>query len=148
MDDQAQSKRLSRKQEAFVAAYLGEARFNGTRAAIIAGYSVRSAHAIAHENLKKPEIASRVRTELDARAMPAEGVLAELTAIAAADWRDFVQVLATDDDGNPTKVRSDIGSKVKALELLGKHHQLFVDNLNISGGIELHEFEGISKDVP
>ena len=55
------SKPLTKKQEAFVNAYVGEACGNGTRAAIVAGYSENTAHAIAWENLRKPEIAEEIK---------------------------------------------------------------------------------------
>jgi hypothetical protein len=53
-----QAKKLTAKQTAFLAAYLGEARFNATQAARLAGYrgSDQTLGAIGHENLKKPEI--------------------------------------------------------------------------------------------
>jgi hypothetical protein len=81
-------------------------------------------------------------------ALGAKEVLAELTDVATAEWRDFVEVLLRDDDGKPIKTRMDLSAKIKSLELLGKHHQLFSDNLNINGGIEIHEFVGIPKDAP
>lgn len=144
---------LTTKQEAFVLAYIGgddhgRHKFNATWAAKRAGYSEKTAYSIGSELLKKPDVIARVRALLEAWAMPAEGVLAELTEIASAGWKDFVEILTWDDDGKPLKVKMDLGSKVKSLELLGKHHQLFSDNLNISGGIELHEFVGVPKDAP
>lgn len=50
---------LTIKQELFVAAYCTNG-YNGTRAAITAGYSENSACAIASENLSKPEIAEAI----------------------------------------------------------------------------------------
>lgn len=49
--------RLTRKQRRFVDEYLSNG-YNGTRAAIAAGYSPQTARGIASENLKKPYIAS------------------------------------------------------------------------------------------
>lgn len=49
--------RLTGKQASFVDKYLGEARFNASLAAKLAGYKASSAHsfeAIGHENLSKP----------------------------------------------------------------------------------------------
>lgn len=144
---------LNTRQEAFVLAYIGgddrgRHKFNATWAAKHAGYSEKTAYSIGPELLKKPEIAARVKELLAAWAMPAEAVLSELTDVASAEWREFVEILSWDDNGNPLRVKMDLGSKVKSLELLGKHHQLFSDNLNISGGIELHEFVGVPKDAP
>lgn len=143
-----QSKPLTPKQAAFVAAYIGEAKFNGTKAAKMAGYSARTAYSEACRLLKNAEISARVRNELAVRAMPAEAVLAELTDVATAEWGTLTEVLVYAEDGTPLRTRMDLSSKVKALELLGKHHQLFSENLNLSGGIEVHEFGGIPAETP
>jgi phage terminase small subunit len=62
---------------------------NGTRAAIRAGYSPKTARAIASENLRKPEIAAEIarRKESTSKqfAVQAERVIAELARIAFAD---------------------------------------------------------------
>lgn len=50
---------LTAKQERFVAEYLID--LNATQAAIRAGYSVKTAHSVGHENLKKPEIAKAIQ---------------------------------------------------------------------------------------
>ena len=50
---------LTIKQELFVAAYCSNG-YNGTRAAIVAGYSESSAKEIASQNLTKPEIAEAI----------------------------------------------------------------------------------------
>ena len=52
---------LTIKQELFVAAYCSNG-YNGTRAAIVAGYSESSAKEIASQNLTKPEIAEAIDT--------------------------------------------------------------------------------------
>ena len=51
-------KKLTEKQELFCQRYLID--FNGTQAAKDAGYSEDTAHAIAWENLRKPEIQERI----------------------------------------------------------------------------------------
>ena len=50
---------LTIKQELFVAAYCSNG-YNGTKAAIYAGYSEKSASVIASENLGKPEIVEAI----------------------------------------------------------------------------------------
>ncbi len=49
---------MTKKQELFCIEYLKD--FNATQAAIRAGYPERSAGAVGHENLRKPEISARV----------------------------------------------------------------------------------------
>ena len=81
---------MTPKQSAFVDEYVID--FNGTQAAIRAGYSPRSAAAIANENLTKPEIAAAVRerTALMNRTteLTAEYVRAELLATYQEAKRD------------------------------------------------------------
>jgi phage terminase small subunit len=130
--------RLTAQREAFVLFYLGGKKgsdgfrpFHGTKAAIAAGYSPKSAHAQASELLKDPKVSARIREELDAAAVPAKAVLNELADIAMAEWRDFLIITDWDDAGNPARFKMDMRAKVDALELIGKHHQLFTDNLKI-----------------
>ncbi len=70
---------LTPKQAMFVKEYLKD--LNGTQAAIRAGYSKKTANAIATENLAKPFIAGAVKVEMDKRAekvdIDAEWVLRE-----------------------------------------------------------------------
>jgi phage terminase small subunit len=80
---------LTTKQQRFVDAYV--ANPNGARAAIQAGYSAKTARAIASENLRKPEIVAAIRkatkrqqARADARI---EKVRAALAEIAFADIR-------------------------------------------------------------
>jgi len=60
------SEPLNARQTAFVAAYLGVARFNATKAALLAGYSEKTAHAIGSNLLKKVEIQAAVQAWRDA----------------------------------------------------------------------------------
>jgi hypothetical protein len=70
-----------------------------------------------------------------------------LSDIGRAEWRHFLEIYERDDDGTPVRVTIDLDAKVKSLEPLGKHRQLFSDNLNLSGGIEIREYVGIPEDV-
>lgn len=65
---------LTTKQEAFVAAYIGEARGNATEAARLAGYKGSDATlaSVGAENLRKPQIASHIakqREKIEQRAI-------------------------------------------------------------------------------
>ncbi len=51
---------LTKKQFAFVAAYLGSCKGNATKAAIEAGYSPKTAEQTGHENLRKPKIQTAI----------------------------------------------------------------------------------------
>lgn len=145
---------LRAQQELFIERYL--CHFNGTRAAIEAEYSPKSAHVQASRLLSDAKVSARIRERLESAAMEANEVLYHLAAIARGDLDDFV-----DDKGNldiqkarkvgktnlirRVKNRAVITEnsdtfetetegydRLKALELLGKHLGLFKDKLEIS----------------
>lgn len=127
---------LTLKQEAFIAAYLGAAHGNATEAARMAGY--RQPQSQGSRLLKNVEIAARVSQHVAERFATADQVLEKLTEIAMAPSFEFIEVLARDKSGRPVKVRMDLGNQVKALELLGKHHQLFIDKQQIDVNVREH----------
>jgi phage terminase small subunit len=117
--------------------------FNGTQAAIRAGYSKRSAAAIAFEMLRKPEIQVAINKRLAKLAMSADEVLIELARIGRADVKEMFgedgkmlhpkdmpesirrAISGIDVKAGTIKVR--FWSKTEALNLAGKHHKLFGD---------------------
>lgn len=107
--------KLTPKQKRFAAEYAVD--HHATKAAIRAGYSERSAHAAASRLLKNPNVQSVISTEEAKHAkrsqMSADQVLAELAKIASSE-----------------KISS---ARVRALELLGKYHGLFVDRVHHEG---------------
>ena len=84
---------LTDKQQAFVDEYMRD--FNGTQAAIRAGYSRRTAQEQASALLSKPiiaEVVARAKAERAARAgIDADRVLEEIKAIALARLGDFAE---------------------------------------------------------
>ena len=108
----AELPKMTAKQKRFCDEYLIDC--NATQAAIRAGYSPKTAQAIGSENLKKPVVKKYIDEHLtishNDAVMSAEEVLMRLTEIA----RD-------------KKERA--GNTLKALELLGKRHKLFVDRV-------------------
>lgn len=146
---------LTRKQELFVEEYL--TTFNATQAAIAAGYSQKTARAIGAENLTKPDIATVISQRLRETAMGADEVMMRLAEHARGNLGDF---LSTTPDGeiqlnldNPKAstrlikevtqrrtVREDVEETVltvklydaqAALQLIGKHHKLFTEKIEI-----------------
>ncbi|MDN3689664.1 terminase small subunit [Cyclobacterium jeungdonense] len=81
--------KLSSKESLFANYYLGEAGFNATKAAKLAGYSEYTARQIGYENLTKPYIKEYIRSRsseiLDQLHITQERVLAELAKIAFSD---------------------------------------------------------------
>lgn len=94
---------LTTKQQAFVEAYLANG-FNGTRAAEAAGYKGNyfTLAAVAHDNIRKPQIAELIKQRLNEHAMSAAEALARLADHARGDMRDFVNVEYADLKDHPT----------------------------------------------
>ena len=148
---------MTNKQTRFVEEYLID--LNATQAAIRAGYSPNTAQEIGAENLKKPMIKAAVDAAMAERStrtgVNQDRVVRELARIAFVKITDVansdgtIKTDASDDDLaciESIKVkRSDndtgymferevkLSSKMKALELLGKHLGMFSDKLNIEG---------------
>ena len=121
--------KLTPKQELFVDAYVGKAKGNATEAARIAGYkgSKHTLQSVGAENLSKPVISQAVQKRLATakKTCSADEVLAELTTVALAPWKDFCQVEM--DGGQVVGATLLLKDKLKALELLGKFHKLFTE---------------------
>lgn len=85
---------LTPKQERFVAEYLID--LNATQAAIRAGYSAKTAGAVGHENLRKPEISKAVQEAMKAREQRTEitqdRVLQELAKLGFANMQDYMRI--------------------------------------------------------
>ena len=106
--------KLTSKQQLFVEYFVGEASGNASLAAKLAGYKGNAVTlgAVGAENLKKPQIAQLCKQRVEDTAMSANDVLKHITVIA----------LATHESAR---------DRLTALQLLGKFHQLFTDNVNI-----------------
>lgn len=105
---------LNHKQQLFVEAYLGAANANATEAARIAGY--KQPHSQGSRLLENVEIRSRVSERVSEVGMTATEVLTELAAVGRIPYND-----------DPKAVQN----KVRALELLGKHHKLFTEKQEV-----------------
>lgn len=129
----AEERDLTAKEQAFILAYIGPARFNATEAARQAGYAEKNIRYTAFKVKQKPTIAARIAEELKSRSLTADEVLAELRDVATAEWRDFLTIKTDPRTGDVVDVRMDLSNKVKSLELLGKAHGVFTDRVDISG---------------
>ena len=150
---------MTKKQKRFVEEYLID--LNATQAAIRAGYSPDTAGSIGAENLKKPEIKSRIHKAMAERSkrtgINQDRVLQELARIGFAKITDVVdpdtaeiRPDASDDDlaciqsikikpnefGTEREVK--LYDKKSALVDLGKHLGLFKDKLELTGDMELN----------
>ena len=141
------TKSLSPKQEAFVLAYIGEARFNATKAAIAAGYGKGSPSSQGYALMQNPVVSARIREELSNRSLTADGVLSELADVANADWREFLVIKTDPRTGQDVEVKIDLADKIKALELIGKAHGIFTERVDVSGTLTAQvNLVGISED--
>ncbi len=120
------------KQEQFCQEYLVD--FNKTQAAIRAGYSVKTATAIGHENLTKPNIIERVECLLKIRAarvnIDQDQVLKDLIqikdrcmqSVPVQEWNAGLQMYVDKHDAEGNQLYEfDSAAAIKALDLLGKH---------------------------
>ncbi len=141
--------KLTPKQQRFIDEYLID--LNATQAAIRAGYSPRTARAIACENLAKPDIQEAIagakRERSEATKIDAEWVLRELVKLHKRVTQEIKPALhpktrtqMKDEEGNLLFVFNAAAAN-RALELIGKHTDItaFRDRLEVSGGISLVE---------
>lgn len=148
--------KLTDKQQRFVDEYLID--LNATQAAIRAGYSVRTANEQGAQNLAKLSIQDAISRKMAARSrrtgVNAERVVLELAKVAFAKMTDIVDSKgrikedASPDDlaciesikykesdnehGGSVEREVKIASKLKALELLGKHLGMWSDKFNVT----------------
>lgn len=141
--------KLTKKQELFVKEYLID--LNATQAAIRAGYSKKTAQQISTENLSKPVIADAIKKAMDERIekldTSADQVIKDLAmlrdmCLGRVAVTRTIMLKVGDGDMMPVettgKVFEPAGAK-GALELLGKHHKLFTEKMELSGEISLAE---------
>lgn len=145
----AETKKLNAKQQRFVDEYLID--LNATQAAIRAGYSPKTAGAIASENLSKPAISAAIACAMAERSkrtgVTQDRVINELAKVAFLKMTDVVdsegkiRPEATDEDkaciesikykssstdmGFSEEREVKVSPKLKALELLGRHLGMF-----------------------
>ena len=112
---------MSEKQKAFCDFYVET--LNQTEAAILAGYSKKTARTTGSENMTKPYIKEYIDLRL-AELEEASEVLRYLTSVMRGEVKDQF-------DLDPS-----LQDRTKAAELLGKRYRLFVDKQEISGKVE------------
>ena len=150
------ARKLTEKQQLFVDEYLID--LNATQAAIRAGYSVKTANEQGSQNLAKLSIQQAIAEKMAERSrrtgVNQDRVVLELAKMAFVKMTDVVdsngkiKENATDDDlaciesvkykhsdtetGYSVEREVKIGSKLKALELLGKHLGMWNDKIDVN----------------
>lgn len=152
----AKKTKLTEKQQRFVDEYLID--LNATQAAIRAGYSVKTANEQGSQNLAKLSIQQAIAEQMAERSkrtgINQDRVVLELAKIALVKMTDIVDNQgriksdASPDDlaciesvkykesesdtGSSVEREVKIASKLKALELLGKHLGMWNDKLDVN----------------
>jgi len=152
----AKKGKLTAKQQKFVEEYLID--LNATQAAIRAGYSVKTADVIGYQLLQKTSVQEAIAKAMAERSrrtgVNQDRVVLELAKIAFVKMTDVVnsngeiKADASPDDlsciesikykesdnefGGSVEREVKIGSKLKALELLGKHLGMWNDKLDVN----------------
>lgn len=153
---------MTKKQKRFVEEYLID--LNATQAAIRAGYSPATAKDIGCENLAKPNIRACIDQAIAVRSkrtgINQDRVVRELARIAFIKMTDVVDSEgkirdeANEDDlaciesikykssdtdtGSSIEREVKVASKMKALELLGKHLGMWNDKMDVNMDCELN----------
>jgi phage terminase small subunit len=124
---------LTQKQRLFVESFIGAAAGNGRVAARMAGYSGddNALSQRAFELMRNSKISELIGVRVEQAVMRANEVLSELSAIAKADWQDFLEI-RRDKDGDVIDATLKLSDKIKSLELLGKYHKLFSDRVDLN----------------
>lgn len=156
---------MTPKQQRFVEEYLID--LNATQAAIRAGYSESTAHAIGHENLSKPEIATAITAAKAKRSadtgIDAAWLLKRLADEALADVGDLYETdgrikpvhdwpliwrqglvagleVETIGEGVGRLTKVKLSDRIKRIELIGKHIdvQAFKEKIEHSGAVSIN----------
>ncbi|MCX6057753.1 MAG: terminase small subunit [Chloroflexi bacterium] len=137
--------KLSRKQQIFIDEYLK--CFNATAAALLAGYSEKSAHQIGWENLSKSEIKEKIQGRLAEVHMSSEEALKLTSDIARGDIALLVDVNG--------KFDMQFAQQNGLTKLIKKYKQKTTTKLKLGGAdsetqeleIELYDAQAALRDI-
>ena len=136
--------KLTAKQQRFCDEYLVD--LNATQAAIRAGYSKKTARAIANENLMKPYIKNYIDERMAAKEKELiadqDEVLKYLTSVLRGESRSTEIVVEGIGDGcsEARTIQKEPSEKerLKAAELLGKRYGLYTDKVETDVDLDLN----------
>ena len=129
--------KLTRKQRKFAEEYLVDC--NGTKAAIRAGYSPKTANEQAAKLMSNPKIKSYITEKLDEmsseKLADAQEVLEYLTSVMRGEHTE--QTLKLVGEGVQAITEIDVAAKerLKAAELIGKRYGIWKDSVDVKGAI-------------
>ena len=161
-------KKLTEKEKLFIK-YYPKLKFNGTKSAIAAGYSKKTANRIASQLLTKLDIQKAIKKNIDNRLaridLSQESILSELKKVGFSDIKDYINIdskgmTLKDLDYVDTSAISSIKvtkfkkttnidlkmyNKLHSLELLGKHFDMFNETNKFE--IDLSNFKVIFANI-
>lgn len=169
-DEEKTEFKLTGKMKAFADHYIGGAHFNATKAALLAGYSEKTAFQIGYENLKKPEIRGYIKFRLSELTLTENEVLSRLTEHANGtiadiltedgefDYADMIRrgkdhlikKLKVKRTTRKTKDGEEVEDLTHEFEMhdaqaatvhIGKYHKLFTEKIEHGGTVE-HNITG------
>jgi phage terminase small subunit len=127
--------KLKDKRQAFVDAYLGEARFNASEAARLAGYSKPGAEG--HRLLKNADVRARIDDAVAAIAVSRDELLTLLADDARMTTQDIIRasMSANSAPAESSVISSLLGARTAARHVLAKHYGLLTEKVQMSGNI-------------
>ena len=144
---------LNEKQKQFCNEYLID--FNGTQAAIRAGYSRKTAYSMANENLRKPDIQRYLKELIERRnelvQITQDEVIRDIIEVKNRCMQKspvlFMGQQVQDEDGNNLWKFDSQGAN-KALDMLAKHTGLYeIDNKQKNSVLNLAEAAAKIKEA-
>lgn len=130
--------KMTLKQQRFADEYIITG--NATQSAIKAGYSKKTARAIANENLMKPYIKEYIDERLakleSEKIATQEEVLQYLTSVMRGEKTEPLLVLDGEGTQKVIEAVPSVQSRTRAAELLGKRYGTFTDRVDINAQIE------------
>ena len=130
--------KMTLKQQRFADEYIITG--NATQSAIKAGYSKKTARAIANENLMKPYIKEYIDerlAKLESETIATqEEVLQYLTSVMRGEKTEPLLVLDGEGTQKVIEAVPNVQSRTRAAELLGKRYGTFTDRVDINAQIE------------
>ena len=131
---------LTWKQKAFIDEYMKD--YNGTQAAIRAGYSEDSAQQIASENLSKPVIKAELKRRFEAGRMSTEEIVARIEGMVEGRIPTKVVKAPSHVYGKDPVIAREEYDTQGAVRDLGKVYALFVDKQIVENiGLEIIDDE-------
>lgn len=141
--------KMTEKQRRFADFYIELS--NGTEAAIKAGYSKKTARAIAAENLTKPYISDYIEKRLEElaseRIANQQEIMEYLTSVVRGDARGTALVGAGMGAQDVKQVSPTVSERTAAAISLGKRYAMWTDKQEVSGTVNHNlDMSGLSLE--